>query len=70
MNLRGLFFEPGIGYRLISDIFPAHQQVRGMMFRASANQGGTEMAVAVYRYQKNHGQLPETSADLGFDYGG
>jgi len=56
------------GYMLLSQLLPAHQQCRSAMFRTIANQGGVEMAIAAYRYQKENGQFPPSSEALVGEY--
>lgn len=52
------------GYQLLADLIPAYQAVRRAMFRSITNQGGTEMALAAYRYHKLNGEFPTSSEEL------
>ncbi len=53
-----------VGYEPIKLLFPAFLQVRQAMVRTLANSNGALAAVAVIRYQRQHGRLPETLNDL------
>ena len=51
-------------YLFFSDLPAVFRNIRQTMFRAIANQGGVEMAIASYRYHKKNGAFPESSQEL------